>query len=703
MPFTLQSVAVVLRNERGADALEQAGPLISQCIGPSQHLSLSAACSFRSTTLLDWIWACSCPTQHDSPASSGRTGGWTLARFLRCDEFYNRWQFVEATHVVVEHGDMELLQWLFDHFQDTVVPCMVVALAFLVANTNTSRGIKVEWYPTVVQVALQLKQLETAHWLHHYTPLGTMTEQVRDWTIKAAMDVGDMAFCESLLPKGRCILDYADFCATPAMIEWKLDCGYFQRDWAGAVVQFMTWSAPTASTSSAASPTSMARPRSIWTGHGNVDVMKFMVGHPTGQQIINEMGRSRALSGLMYLPAAKGNIEALQFLKDEDADGPFEQAMVNAISNGQLEAVKWLPGRYPRPSKIPEYCFMDEAARRGRVDMLQLFESLEPSNIPGLFTPASPPPLVEVEENNRSARVFVEASDRHRKTTPKLNRYRYLWLATDPMDDAAANGQLNAVEWLHENRTEGCTTAALDAAAANGYLAVVKWLHANRSEGCTSNAMDFAAEGGHLTIVKWFHANTTAGCTTDTMDLAAAGGHLKTLEWLATNRSEGCTAQAIQRAVSNGHLGIASWLMRRFTEFNPASFSPLVSKNKFEVLLFLHVHHPETFTPDFVRSARLPITGRPTPSDVQIQAWLKLHYPVPEIPQDQGGRAQGLAGRIAENIAQQIARQLGGDFQLIPIQQPGAQGPAAANNALAMVMNNIMVRVEHGDGNEDIF
>ncbi|EGZ04395.1 hypothetical protein PHYSODRAFT_343300 [Phytophthora sojae] len=83
---------------------------------------------------------------------------------------------------------------------------------------------------------------------------------------------------------------------------------------------------------------------------------------------------------------------------------------------------------------------------------------------------------------------------------------------------------------------------------------------------------------------------------------------------------------------------------------NPASFTPLaLAKNKFEVLLFLHEHHPEAFTPDFVRSARLPITGLLTPSDVQIQNWLKLHYPVSDISQ--------LAGGLPERVAQQIARQ----------------------------------------------
>ncbi|KAG7380801.1 DNA excision repair protein ERCC-6 [Phytophthora pseudosyringae] len=48
------------------------------------------------------------------------------------------------------------------------------------------------------------------------------------------MDAGDLEFCQSLLPKGTCILDFTEYCETPQMIEWKLDCGYLKRDHYGA-------------------------------------------------------------------------------------------------------------------------------------------------------------------------------------------------------------------------------------------------------------------------------------------------------------------------------------------------------------------------------------------------------------------------------------------------------------------------------------
>jgi hypothetical protein len=38
-----------------------------------------------------------------------------------------------------------------------------------------------------------------------------------------------------------------------------------------------------------------------------------------------------------------------------------------------------------------------------------------------------------------------------------------------------------------------------------GYLAMVKWMHEHRSEGCTSYDMDAAASNGHFEMVRWLH------------------------------------------------------------------------------------------------------------------------------------------------------------------------------------------------------
>jgi len=117
-------------------------------------------------------------------------------------------------------------------------------------------------------------------------------------------------------------------------------------------------------------------------------------------------------------------------------------------------------------------------------------------------------------------------------------------------DETAGGGHLSLVEWLHANRSEGCTIEAMDRAAEGGHLSVVEWLHANRSEGCTKSAMDLAAQEGHLSVVEWLHFNRQEGCTTKAMDQAGLNGHLPVVQFLSLHRREGCSQQGIRSVIS---------------------------------------------------------------------------------------------------------------------------------------------------------
>lgn len=128
------------------------------------------------------------------------------------------------------------------------------------------------------------------------------------------------------------------------------------------------------------------------------------------------------------------------------------------------------------------------------------------------------------------------------------------------MDFAASYGCLDAVKWLHENRKEGCTYKAMDWAAAKGHLDVVKWLHFNRTEGCTRSAMDRAARNGYLNIVIFLHENREEGCTTDAMDSALVNNHLSLAKWLYLNRKEGYTQQVMDEVLVNGSRDMIEWI-----------------------------------------------------------------------------------------------------------------------------------------------
>jgi hypothetical protein len=94
----------------------------------------------------------------------------------------------------------------------------------------------------------------------------------------------------------------------------------------------------------------------------------------------------------------------------------------------------------------------------------------------------------------------VQGHDK-RKEPQKNNRIRYCDLCT-----------------FHRLDHQECSTedgvlipGYSDDAAANGHLVVVKWLHANRNEGCTRYAMDRAEANGHLDVVRWLHENVDIG------------------------------------------------------------------------------------------------------------------------------------------------------------------------------------------------
>ena len=70
------------------------------------------------------------------------------------------------------------------------------------------------------------------------------------------------------------------------------------------------------------------------------------------------------------------------------------------------------------------------------------------------------------------------------------------------MNFAAKRGHLNIIKFLHENRTEGCTTDALDNAAIFGCIVIVKYLLMNRKEGFTENAIIESRKKGYNIISK---------------------------------------------------------------------------------------------------------------------------------------------------------------------------------------------------------
>lgn len=108
-----------------------------------------------------------------------------------------------------------------------------------------------------------------------------------------------------------------------------------------------------------------------------------------------------------------------------------------------LEILQWLLAHHPELVNSTSLEFVDLAAKRGRLEIVQ-----------GL-------------NENRSKSCMTKA-----------------------VDQAAKRGHVEVVQFLIENMSDGFTTAAVDQAASRGHLDIVKCLSVPRFACCTALAMD---------------------------------------------------------------------------------------------------------------------------------------------------------------------------------------------------------------------
>jgi hypothetical protein len=176
---------------------------------------------------------------------------------------------------------------------------------------------------------------------------------------------------------------------------------------------------------------------------------------------------------------------------------------------------------------------------------------------------------------------------------------------TAAMNTAAKMGRLDIVQYLHENRSEGCSGDAGWLAAQRGHWDVLKYLWEIRKEDPSSDSIQpirlrnlilpynqrqgtlatfvdiiaylngighemifddesdihFAVQEGCLEAIRYLTAHRPSSrCTTATMDTAAEMGRLDIVQYLHENRSEGCSSETLNLAGYYGHLHVVKYL-----------------------------------------------------------------------------------------------------------------------------------------------
>ncbi|KAG9409784.1 hypothetical protein AC1031_020095 [Aphanomyces cochlioides] len=140
----------------------------------------------------------------------------------------------------------------------------------------------------------------------------------------------------------------------------------------------------------------------------------------------------------------------------------------------------------------------------------------------------------------------------------------------DAMDNAAANGHLDVVRFLHEHRREGCTKDAVEKAAANGHLDVVRFLLNHRRE-CFEKlrgSMGEAVRNGHVDVVKYILALSLgfqASSWLIFMDEACSRGHVDVVQALCKHRGpSGYDGNVyLLKAAECGHVNVVRFFVQR--------------------------------------------------------------------------------------------------------------------------------------------
>lgn len=130
-------------------------------------------------------------------------------------------------------------------------------------------------------------------------------------------------------------------------------------------------------------------------------------------------------------------------------------------------------------------------------------------------------------------------------------------ISGDILLGAASAGHVELLQYVHETYDANfcCVGGHMEAAAANGHLNVVRFLLENRAacivHGSGPSAFDQAATNGHLEIVQFLHENQYKRCTSAAMDGAVVNRHFEVVQFLHENQYEGCSSQAMTDAVRN--------------------------------------------------------------------------------------------------------------------------------------------------------
>jgi len=308
--------------------------------------------------------------------------------------------------------------------------------------------------------------------------------------------------------------------------------------------------------------------------------------------------------------AAKGgHLHVFQWMVErQDGCGPWEPdfsyAMEEAAACGHLELIKWL---HERGIDSFHGCIaLDKAIAHGHLAMVQwlLQEGVELS----LY---------------RQQHLKQAARDGHLETVHWIHENIKHADTSHAMEGAARSGDLDLLQWLHQLKPcpESCSAYVMDAAVIGGHFRVVEWLFANCSKGCSRDAVRKTVKAGDLPMLQWLHKHYSDRFNSNTADLAAWEGHLEMAKWLHDLGSERCSPFATDAAADGGHFEVVRWLHEiRIEGWTTEAMDYAARGGHLEIVKWLHANRSEGCSKAAMRDAARN-------GHVDVLQWLVEHYP----------------------------------------------------------------------------
>ncbi|OWY97696.1 hypothetical protein PHMEG_00031714 [Phytophthora megakarya] len=472
---------------------------VSLYLDSSVELPLDEACKQGSIKLLSRIWKSS-KIFVDSESDEESDAPFALGRFLRTDKHYKQFKFTQSLYEAIDSKNLEMVEWLVDKFQGCVVRKKVVSEACIIGSVdmlqlfydndnslvdeNARRsgvGVQVDWHP---------KNMVKAWLLTHGA---TWPNDPRGYFVGL-----------HLARWGR--LD---------VLKW-LD----KKKQLGVALGMLAQAAE----------------------GGHLDVVRWLIDRDTRNSRDGSRSRMTDLGGQASLAihgaAVNGHLAVAKYLRAQ-AKPPSTFQYVLTRYESLLGGVRF------NGSALISGNTMVEAARMGYLEIAKYWDNPEVD----LFNYGETRPWQGLAET-----VAMDAAD----LNGHLEVVKAFALPTNSLQEC---DQKPKGDETKPKSIPRCTTNAMDYAAGNGHLLVVQWLHQNRSEGCNTSAMDYAARLSAVVARKSFR-----GCTTAAIDGAVETGYIEVVKWLRYNRTEGCTKKAMDNALRRGFLEIAKWLHEYHTE-----------------------------------------------------------------------------------------------------------------------------------------